>query len=104
MKARIEHKAVNTIILVVFSQCTDKFCNMDENTENICKLFQSPSTVSCDSLTMLGIPPEVVVNTVVVGGVTLPSFSQVMLGRGTPLALQDSDTLLHSRTGTTGEG
>lgn len=40
----------------------------------------------------------------VVGGVAPPSFSQVTLGRGTPLALHDSVTSFHSRAETAGEG
>ena len=45
---------------------------------------------------MLGVPLGVV-STAVVGGVAPPSFSQVMLGGGTPLALQDRVTSFHSR-------
>ena len=55
-------------------------------------------------LTVVGVPLRRVVTSVVVGGVAPPSFSQVMLGGGTPPARQDSITSFHSRARTMGEG
>lgn len=54
-------------------------------------------------LTVVEIPLRVVTS-VVVSEAAPPSFSQVMLGGGTPLALQDSVTSFHSRAETMGEG
>ena len=54
-------------------------------------------------LTLLSVSLRVV-SMVVVGGVAPPSFSHVMLGSGTLLAVQDSVILFHSRAVATDGG
>ena len=71
---------------------------------NVSKVIVTVSYSSSNKLLTVVRVPLVVVSMVVVGGVALPSFSQVTVGRGTPLALQDNVTLFHSRAETAGEG